>query len=1101
MPRRTDIHTILLIGSGPIVIGQACEFDYSGTQGVKALREEGFRVVLVNSNPATIMTDPELADRTYVEPLTVDLITKIIERERPDALLPTLGGQTALNLTVELAKAGVLEKYGVKLIGAQIAAIEKAEDRDLFKQAMNNIGLRVPFSGYARSLAEAHSIQADLAQKTGRGYPVILRPSFTLGGSGASVAWNASEFEAKVNWGLQQSPRGEVLVEESVLGWKEYELEVMRDGKDNAVIICSIENFDPMGVHTGDSITIAPAMTLTDKEYQVMRDASLAVIREIGVETGGSNIQFALNPANGEMVVIEMNPRVSRSSALASKATGFPIAKIATKLAIGYTLDEIPNDITRETPACFEPTIDYVVTKVPRFAFEKFPGADTTLGPQMKSVGEVMAIGRTFRESLGKALRSLEIGRWGFDLEHVPSLEELKVSIREPGPDRLWQLAEALRAGLSVAEANAITAIDPWFLSHVDALVKLDEAATKKGAALLEDGEFLANCKQLGMSDRRLMKLAGVKEEDVRQARHRFGIRPVYKRVDTCAAEFEAHTPYLYSTYEKGSESDVVPECEAGVTKKKKIIILGGGPNRIGQGIEFDYCCVHAVMALREEGFETLMVNCNPETVSTDYDTADRLYFEPLTREDVLEIVDKEKPDGVIVQFGGQTPLRLAVPLQKAGVKLLGTSADAIDRAEDRQRFGELVRKLGLMAPAWGTAHGLEEAREIAQKIGYPVMVRPSYVLGGRAMEIVYDESGLATFVGRAFEAARRESLASGGGKGDETAPILIDQFLRDAIEVDVDVVADGQDAVIGGVMEHIEEAGIHSGDSACALPPFSLSAAVVDQIKTQAKALARELDVRGLMNVQFAVPRDGRGVFILEVNPRASRTVPFVSKVTGIPLAKVAAKIAAGRTLKDMGIKEVVPTHIAVKEAVFPFVKFPGVDILLGPEMRSTGEVMGIDRTFTAAFAKSQMAAGMRLPVPVADKPRLAFLSVKQSDKDGLIPVARTLSNLGFRIIATNATHVHLTAAGIICERVNKVREGRPHCVDRMLDGDVHLVVNTSEGADSIRDSFSIRRTALMRGLPYYTTLSAARAVADAIERLWSGSLSVCSLQEFQNG
>jgi carbamoyl-phosphate synthase large subunit len=1101
MPRRTDLQSILIIGSGPIVIGQACEFDYSGTQGVKALREEGFRVVLVNSNPATIMTDPEMADRTYVEPLTLDFVTKIIERERPDALLPTLGGQTALNLTVELGRAGVLDRFGVKLIGAQIAAIEKAEDRDLFKQAMSNIGLRVPFSGYAHSLAEAREIRNQLCTRTGQGYPVILRPSFTLGGSGAAIAWNGEEFDSKVLWGLQQSPRHEVLVEQSVLGWKEYELEVMRDGKDNAVIVCSIENFDPMGVHTGDSITIAPAMTLTDKEYQFMRDAALAVIREIGVDTGGSNIQFAVDPRNGEMVVIEMNPRVSRSSALASKATGFPIAKIATKLAVGYTLDEITNDITRETPACFEPTIDYVVTKVPRFAFEKFPGADCTLGPQMKSVGEVMAIGRTFKESLGKALRSLEIGRWGFDLDRVPPLEDLRRLIAQPGPDRLWQLAEAMRLGMTLDEAQALTAIDPWFLTQVKQLIDEDEAVRRAGAALLDDPVGLLRCKQLGMSDRRLMKLAGSAEEDVRQARLRHGIRPVFKRVDTCAAEFEAHTPYLYSTYEIGNQTEAAAESEVRPTGKKKIVILGGGPNRIGQGIEFDYCCVHAVMALREEGFETLMVNCNPETVSTDYDTADRLYFEPLTREDVLEIVDAEKPEGVIVQFGGQTPLRLAVPLQKAGVRLLGTSADAIDRAEDRQRFGELVRKLNLRAPVWGTAHGLEEARAIAERIGYPVMVRPSYVLGGRAMEIVHDAAGLHTFVGVALEAARRESLASGGGKGDESAPILVDQFLRDAIEVDVDVVADGQDVVIGGVMEHIEEAGIHSGDSACCLPPFSLPRETVAIIKDQARALARELDVRGLMNVQFAVPRDGRGVFILEVNPRASRTVPFVSKVIGVPLAKVAAKIAAGRTLREMGIREVVPTHMAVKEAVFPFVKFGGVDVLLGPEMRSTGEVMGIDSSFEAAFAKSQIAAGTRLPVPGGDKPVTALLSIKDADKAAAVTLARHLDKLGFRILATNATHACLSQAGLPCTRVNKVREGRPHCVDRMMDGDVHLVVNTTEGADSIRDSFSLRRTALMRGLAYFTTMSAARAAAVAIQRLQAGDMSVRSLQEFQHG
>jgi carbamoyl-phosphate synthase large subunit len=1099
VPRRNDIKSVLLIGSGPIVIGQACEFDYSGAQGIKALREEGFRVILVNSNPATIMTDPELADRTYVEPLTVDIVEKIIARERPDALLPTLGGQTALNLTVELAKAGVLEKYGVKLIGAQLDAIEKAEDRELFKQAMAKIKLSVPLSGYARSLEDAHRIQKEIAAACGQGYPMILRPSFTLGGSGAAIAWNAEEFDAKMLWGLQQSPRGEVLVEQSVLGWKEYELEVMRDRNDNVVIVCSIENFDPMGVHTGDSITIAPAMTLTDKEYQVMRDAAIAVIREIGVETGGSNIQFAVNPKNGHMIVIEMNPRVSRSSALASKATGFPIAKIATKLAIGYTLDEIANDITKETPACFEPTIDYVVTKIPRFAFEKFPGADSTLGPQMKSVGEVMAIGRTFKESFGKALRSLEIGRWGFDLEKVPPLEELKRAITSPGPDRLWQLAEVIRAGVSLDECFALTAIDPWFLTHLKQLVDEEESVRGAGPGLLDDVAALGHAKRLGMSDRRIMKLTGTKEEDVRRARHRHNLRPVYKRVDTCAAEFEAKTPYLYSTYEGGTTDENAAENEARPTGKKKIIILGGGPNRIGQGIEFDYCCVHAVMALREEGFETIMVNCNPETVSTDYDTSDRLYFEPLTREDVLEIIDCERPDGVIVQFGGQTPLRLAVPLQNAGVKLLGTSADAIDRAEDRQRFGELVRKLGLRSPAWGTAHGLGEARKIAEEIGYPVMVRPSYVLGGRAMEIVHDASGLEHFVNQAFEASRRESLASSGASGDESAPILVDQFLRDAIEVDVDVVADGTDVIIGGVMEHIEEAGIHSGDSACSLPPFSLPKTTIEEIKTQARALARELGVRGLMNIQFAVPRDGRGVFILEVNPRASRTVPFVSKVTGVPLAKIAAKIAIGRTLKDMGIKEVTPKHVAVKEAVFPFVKFPGVDTLLGPEMRSTGEVMGIDRSFDVAFAKSQIAASTRLPIPDGNRKQTVFLSLNDADKKGAVAVAQGLLALGFSVLATNGTYEILRKAGLEVERVNKVHEGRPHCVDRMLDGDIHLVINTTSGTQAIKDSFSIRRTALMRGLPYFTTLSGARAAVGGIGKLQSGALTVCSLQEFQ--
>jgi carbamoyl-phosphate synthase large subunit len=1103
LPKRTDIKTVMLIGSGPIVIGQACEFDYSGTQGVKALKEEGYRVVLVNSNPATIMTDPEIADRTYVEPLTVDVLTTVIERERPDALLPTLGGQTALNLALELHKAGVLDAYGVKLIGAQVAAIEKAEDRLLFKQAMQRIGLAVPWSGYAHGMEEARAIHAQMVAQTGAAFPVLLRPSFTLGGSGAAVIWNADEFEAKMGWGLQQSPRGEVLVEQSVLGWKEYELEVVRDKKDNAVIICSIENFDPMGVHTGDSITIAPAMTLTDKEYQVMRDAALAVIREIGVETGGSNIQFAVNPTNGQMIVIEMNPRVSRSSALASKATGFPIAKIATKLAVGYTLDEIPNDITRETPACFEPSIDYVVTKVPRFAFEKFPGADSELGPQMKSVGEVMAIGRTFKESLGKAMRSLEIGRWGFDYDQIGDLSELKRQIVRPGPERLWQLAEAMRAGLTNEEAFELTKIDPWFLAQVRALVDEDEAArdagVELGAKLLDDAGTLARRKRLGMSDRRLMKVTGTSEEQVRQARLRHGIRPVFKRVDTCAAEFEAQTPYMYSTYEVPQEETVdgkpviSVENEARPTGKKKIVILGGGPNRIGQGIEFDYCCVHAVQALREDGYETIMINCNPETVSTDYDTSDRLYFEPLTREDVLEILDVERPEGVIVQFGGQTPLRLAVPLQNAGVKLLGTSADAIDRAEDRRRFGELLEKLDLRAPAWGTAKGLAEAREIADRIGYPVMVRPSYVLGGRAMEIVHDPSGLEHFVHTAMEASRRESLASRAG--EEDAPILIDQFLPDAIEVDVDVVADGTDVVIGGVMEHIEEAGIHSGDSACCLPPYSLKPETVEAIKGQARALARELDVRGLMNVQFAVPRDGRGIFILEVNPRASRTVPFVSKVTGVPLAKVAARIAAGKTLKEMGVVEVTPKHVAVKEAVFPFAKFAGVDTILGPEMRSTGEVMGIDQTFAAAFGKSQIGAGTRLPTHGR-----VFLSVQDSDKAGAEGVAKGLKDLGFEIIATAGTHAHLRAQGIEVELVKKVREGRPHCVDRLHSGDIQLVINTTSGTEAIKDSFPIRRTALMKGVPYYTTISAARAAVGAIAQLRAGKMGVRSLQEYQS-
>src|SRR5580698_3482474 len=1108
MPRRNDITKILVIGSGPIVIGQSAEFDYSGTQACKALKAEGYEVVLVNSNPATIMTDPELADRTYIEPLTKDYLdevlrieTEMLKEEGRDgvfALLPTVGGQTALNLAVELADSGILDKHNVELIGAKLAAIKKAEDRLLFKDAMTRIGLDVPRSALVNNLRDGMDFCARI------GFPVIIRPSFTLGGSGGGLAYNREELVGGLARGIDLSPVHECLIEESVLGWKEYELEVMRDLADNVIIICSIENIDPMGVHTGDSITCAPAQTLTDREYQRMRDASLAVIREIGVETGGSNIQFAVNPENGRMIVIEMNPRVSRSSALASKATGFPIAKIATKLAIGYTLDEIPNDITRETPACFEPTIDYVVTKIPRFAFEKFPGADDELGPQMKSVGEVMAIGRTFKESLGKALRSMEIGRWGLHLDGAPSLEELKRLIVRPNPDRLWQLAEAMRGGLSEAEAHQLTKIDPWFLRNLKQMTDLDRdtelEGAAKGAALLDDGPALAHRKRMGMSDRRIMKLTGTSEEQVRQARLKHGIRPVFKRVDTCAAEFEAQTPYMYSTYEVPQEETVdgkkivSVESEARPTGKKKIVILGGGPNRIGQGIEFDYCCVHAVQALREDGYETIMVNCNPETVSTDYDTSDRLFFEPLTREDVLEIVDAEKPDGVIVQFGGQTPLRLAVPLMNAGVKLLGTSADAIDRAEDRQRFGELIRKLGLRVPAWQTAYGYAEAQKAAREIGYPVMVRPSYVLGGRAMEIVHDESGLEKFVLTAMEASRRESLKS---RADEKeAPILIDQFLSDAIEVDVDVVADGTDVIVGGVMEHIEEAGIHSGDSACCLPPHSLKAETVEAIKTQARALARELGVRGLMNVQFAVPRDGRGIFILEVNPRASRTVPFVSKVTGVALAKVAARIAVGRTLKEMGIREVTPKHIAVKEAVFPFAKFAGVDTLLGPEMRSTGEVMGIDTGFAAAFGKSQIGAGTRLPTRGT-----AFISVQDSDKPGAVTVAKGLTAMGFEILATVGTYQFLRDHGIAVERVNKVREGRPHCVDQILDGGIHLVINTTSGPAAIQDSFPIRRNALLRGIPYYTTLSAASAAVGAIAELRAGKMKVRSLQEYQRG
>ena len=1093
MPRRTDIRKIMLIGSGPIVIGQACEFDYSGTQGCRALRAEGFEVVLVNSNPATIMTDPELAERTYVEPITVEICEKIIAKERPDALLPTLGGQTALNTALGLAAAGILDKYGVKLIGASVDAIEKAEDRELFKAAMARIGLEVPRSGYARSIEEARAV---LKSFGGSGFPAILRPSFTLGGAGGGIAYNADELDEKVAWAIAQSPRGQILVEESVLGWKEYELEVMRDRADNVVIICSIENFDPMGVHTGDSITVAPAMTLTDKEYQRMRDAACAVIREIGVETGGSNVQFAVNPADGRMVVVEMNPRVSRSSALASKATGFPIAKIAAKLAVGYTLDEIKNDITKETPASFEPTIDYVVVKVPRFAFEKFPGADATLTTQMKSVGEVMSIGRTFKEALGKAIRSLEIGRTGFDLDldvvagqPAPApqerLDELRRQLATPTAERLFQLGEALRLGLTVEDAHQITKIDPWFLAHIARIIAHEEALRGRALGSL-DAEALREAKRDGLSDRRLAALTGSLPDEVRARRKALGVTPVYKRVDTCGAEFVAHTPYLYSTYE---ELD-----EARPTDKRKIVILGGGPNRIGQGIEFDYCCVHAVQALREEGFETIMVNCNPETVSTDYDTADRLYFEPLTREDVLNICEVEQPDGVIVQFGGQTPLRLAVGLMQAGIKLYGTSADAIDRAEDRQRFGQVIEKLastGLQAPPWGTASSVEEALAVAERIGLPLVVRPSYVLGGRAMEVVYDRDQLAGYVQRA--------LAAQAGD-EEKNPLLLDRFLSDAIEVDVDAVSDGKQTIIGAVMEHIEEAGIHSGDSACALPPHSLSPAVIATISAQVRALATELGVIGLMNAQFAVkgPPGQQEVYLLEVNPRASRTVPFVSKVTGQPLAKIAARVMIGRTLQELGVREIVPSHVGVKEAVFPFVKFPGTDTILGPEMRSTGEVMGIDRDFAIAFAKAQIGAGTRLPTDPAKG--AVFISVRDSDKEAAVEVARALTRLGFAIVATHGTARFFGEHGIAASGINKVLEGRPHCVDAIVNGEIAMVVNTTVGAQAIRDSFSIRRTALTRDVPYFTTMAAARAAAQAIAALKRGQLDVRSLQEYHS-
>jgi carbamoyl-phosphate synthase large subunit len=1059
MPRRTDLRSILLVGSGPIVIGQACEFDYSGTQACKALREEGYRVILVNSNPATIMTDPEFADRTYVEPLTVPVLERIIAAERPDALLPTIGGQTGLNLALDLAQAGVLARYGVALIGANVDAIRRAEDRDLFKQTMRRIGLDLPRSGVVHTLAEADALRAEL------GLPVIVRPSRTLGGTGGGFATTPEEFHATVAWGLEASPISEVLIEESIAGWKEFELEVMRDGKDNVVIVCSIENFDPMGVHTGDSITVAPAQTLTDKEYQAMRDAAVAIIRAIGVDTGGSNIQFAVHPGTGRMVVIEMNPRVSRSSALASKATGFPIAKIAAKLAVGYTLDEIPNDITRETPACFEPTIDYVVTKIPRFTFEKFPQAEDRLGPQMKSVGEAMAIGRTFKESLQKAMRSLEIGSHGF--EPRPELDDgdLEARLRTPNAQRLWCIGEALRRGWGVARVAEATRIDPWFLRHVEEIVAEERALAGRGLEAL-DAERLRALKQQGFADARLAALLGVAEDAVRARRDALGVRPVYKTVDTCGAEFVAYTPYLYSSYEPADD-------EARPSAQRKIVILGGGPNRIGQGIEFDYCCVHAAFALRELGYETIMVNCNPETVSTDYDTANKLYFEPLTFEDALAIVRHERPEGVIVQFGGQTPLKLAVPLERAGVPILGTSPDSIDRAEDRERFEQVLAKLALKRPPNGIARSPEEAVHVAEAIGYPVLVRPSYVLGGRAMEVVWDRESLGRYMRVAVRASPEH-------------PVLIDRFLEDAIEVDVDAVSDGREVVLGGIMEHIERAGVHSGDSACSLPPYSIPAAVQADIRRQTVALARELGVVGLMNVQFAVK--GADVYVLEVNPRASRTVPFVSKAIGVPLAKVAARCMVGRSLAAQGFtREVTPAHVSVKEAVFPFIKFPGVDTVLGPEMKSTGEVMGIDASFGAAFAKAQIAAGTVLP-----RGGTAFLSVPESDFAGIVPIARRLAACGFRLLATRGTAAHLRGAGLAVETVNKVQEGSPHIVDALRRGEVALVVNTPAGAESVRDSFPIRRTALECQVPYFTTLAAAAAAAEGIALMARGPFTV---------
>ncbi len=1077
MPRREDLHKILIIGSGPIVIGQACEFDYSGTQACKALKEEGFEVVLINSNPATIMTDPEFSDRTYIEPIRADVVEKIIAAERPDALLPTVGGQTALNAAVELAENGVLEHWGVELIGARIETIRKAEDRELFKQAMRNIGLEVPASGTARTMEDAWKVADRL------GFPLIIRPSFTLGGSGGSIAYNREEFEEHARAGLATSPVNEILIEQSVLGWKEYELEVMRDGADNVVVICPIENFDPMGVHTGDSITVAPAQTLTDKEYQRMRDASLAIMREIGVDTGGSNIQFAVNPEDGRMVVIEMNPRVSRSSALASKATGFPIAKIAAKLAVGYTLDEIPNDITRYTPASFEPTIDYVVVKVPRFAFEKFPQTEPHLTTQMKSVGEAMAIGRTFKEALQKAIRSLEIDSYGLEPRAIDPVE-IKSNLATPNPDRLWYVADALRCGIGVDEIHSLTRIDPWFLENIRQLVALEEemrrAAAGTGAkgsgnghsdGLPLDGPTLQRAKKWGFSDARIAELCNTTEEAVRRARLHRGVAPVFKMVDTCAAEFEAYTPYLYSTY--GDEDEAPP------TAKPKVVILGGGPNRIGQGIEFDYCCVQASFALREEGYETITVNCNPETVSTDYDTSDRLYFEPLTLEDASAIIEREKPRGVIVHLGGQTPLKLAIPLERSGAHVLGTSPESIDLAEDRERFRDLLERIGLKQATSGVARSEEESLEVARRIGYPVMVRPSYVLGGRAMEIVYTEEALKRYMAQAVSVSPNH-------------PVLIDEFLRDAKELDVDAVCDGRTVVIGGVLEHIEEAGVHSGDSAMVLPPFSVDEEIVDEIKRQTRELALALGVRGLLNVQFAVR--GRDVYVLEVNPRASRTVPFVSKAIGVPLAKIATKVMVGATLEELGFtREKTPSYYCVKESVFPFIKFPGVDTILGPEMKSTGEVMGIDAELRKAFAKAQLAAGNNLP-----REGVAFISVKDDDKPRIVESARKLLEMGFDVLATRGTASFLRSHGIRCETVNKVFEGRPHIVDHITNGQVHLVINTTQGEVEIAQSFTIRRSALTHNVPYFTTIAGANAAVSAIEALREEGLGVRPLQEY---
>ena len=1063
MPKRTDIQSILIIGAGPIVIGQACEFDYSGAQACKALREEGYKVILVNSNPATIMTDPDMADVTYIEPITWQMVAKIIEKERPDALLPTMGGQTALNCALDLARNGVLEKFGVEMIGATEEAIDKAEDRGKFKLAMEKIGLFCPKSFVAHTMEQALTAQAQV------GYPTLIRPSFTMGGSGGGIAYNKEEFVTICERGFEASPTHELLIEQSVLGWKEYEMEVVRDRADNCIIICSIENFDPMGVHTGDSITVASAQTLTDKEYQIMRNASLAVLREIGVDTGGSNVQFAINPDNGEMIVIEMNPRVSRSSALASKATGFPIAKVAAKLAVGYTLDELKNDITGgATPASFEPSIDYVVTKIPRFAFEKFPQANDRLTTQMKSVGEVMAMGRSIQESMQKALRGMETGLSGLD-ERSTDRETIVRELGEPGPERLLYVADAFRIGMSAREIFEVCKIDPWFLAQLQDLVA-EEAAVKGQSLDALDADTLRRLKRKGFSDRRLAALLGVDQGAVRNKRWAAGIRPVYKRVDTCAAEFSTNTAYMYSTYEE--------ECEAQQSSRQKIMVLGGGPNRIGQGIEFDYCCVHAALSLRESGFETIMVNCNPETVSTDYDTSDRLYFEPLTLEDVLEVVNVEKPIGVIVQYGGQTPLKLARALEANGVPIIGTTPDMIDCAEDRERFQKMLHALNLKQPPNRTARDPQEAIRLAAEIGYPLVVRPSYVLGGRAMEIVHEQADLERYM--------REAV-----KVSNDSPVLLDRFLNDAIEVDVDAISDGEQVIIGGIMQHIEQAGVHSGDSACSLPPYSLGAEVQDEIRRQTIAMAKALNVVGLMNVQFAI--QGDTIYVLEVNPRASRTVPFVSKVTGQPLAKIAARCMAGITLAAQGVtREVIPPYFAVKEAVFQFIKFPGVDTILGPEMKSTGEVMGVGGSFAEAYVKSQLAAGDRFP-----KQGKVFLSVRQSDKNGIVEVARDLLDLGFELVATRGTAQMISEQGLPVTAINKVTEGRPHVVDMIKNGEICLVINTvDEKRQAVQDSYSIRRSALQGRIPQYTTLAGARAVCIGMRHLQDlGVYSVQSL------